>query len=157
VDATPTSSWLRWRYHYPQAEFPYARLREENARRGRGDPEFELIDTGIFDGGRYWQIEAEYAKAAPRDLCLRLRIRNPGPDAAERHVLPTLWSRNSWSWQRGSRRPAIRAATAPDARGEACMVAEEALLGRLRLTAGPDPSGRAPELLFCENETNFPR
>src|SRR5262249_9505319 len=70
VDATPTSSWLRWRYHYPQAEVPYAWLREENARRGKADREFELIDTGVFDGGRYWEVAADYAKVSPRDICL---------------------------------------------------------------------------------------
>ena len=71
LDATPTASWLRWRYHYPQAEFPYVRLREENARRTRDDPEFELLDTGIFDGDRYWQITADYAKAAPDDILIQ--------------------------------------------------------------------------------------
>ena len=110
VDATPTASWLRWRYHYPQAEFPYARLREENAKRGKADREFELVDTGVFDGNRYWQITADYAKAAPRDVCLRIRIRNAGPEAAELHVLPTLWFRNRWSWDAGSPKPGIRAA-----------------------------------------------
>jgi hypothetical protein len=157
VDATPTSSWLRWRYHYPQAEFPYARLREENAKRGKGDREFELVDTGIFDDARYWQIEADYAKAAPRDLCLRLRIRNAGPEAAELHVLPTLWFRNRWSWEEESSRPVIRAETPDDAKGTASALAEEEALGSLRLAAGPDPSGRAPALLFCDNETNVPR
>jgi len=157
VDATPTASWLRWRYHYPQAEFPYARLREENATRGKGDREFELVDTGIFDGGRYWQIEAEYAKAAPRDLCLRLRIRNAGPEAAELHVLPTLWFRNRWSWEEEGVRPSIRAETPDDAMGTAGALAEEEKLGTLRLAAGPDPAGRAPALLFCDNETNVPR
>ncbi|MFI5215253.1 MAG: glucosidase [Candidatus Limnocylindria bacterium] len=156
LDATPTASWLRWRYHYPQAEFPYARLREENARRGKRDREFELIDTGVFEGNRYWQIEADYAKAAPRDLCLRLRIRNAGPEAAELHVLPTLWFRNRWSWEQGSPRPSIHAAPGGTA-GVATAIAEEALLGRWRLTAGPDPLGRRPGLLFCENESNAPR
>ena len=72
IDATPTASWLRWRYHYPQAEFPYARLRQENARRNKDEPEFELIDTGIFEADRYWQITAEYAKGAPDDVCARI-------------------------------------------------------------------------------------
>src|SRR5215467_6541238 len=89
VDATPTASWLSWRYHYPQSEFPYARLRKENAQRSRHDPEFELGDTGIFDGDRYWQIVAEYAKATPFDVCVRIRIRNAGPAASELDVLPT--------------------------------------------------------------------
>ncbi len=157
VDGTPTASWLRWRYHYPQAEFPYTHLREENAKRSKADREFELADTGIFDGDRYWQIEADYAKATPNDLCLRLRIRNAGPEAAELHVLPTLWFRNTWSWEAGSPRPSIDAATSPDAARIASAIAEHAELGRWRINAGPDPAGRAPTLLFCENETNMER
>jgi len=152
VDATPTSSWLAWRYHYPQAEFPYARLREENARRGKRDREFELADTGIFDGGRYWQILVDYAKATPRDVCIRIRARNAGPDAAELHVLPTLWFRNRWSWEDGAARPVIRVADGP-----ATAIAEEESLGTWRLAAGPDPAGAPPRLLFCENETNGAR
>ena len=158
VDATPTSSWLHWRYHYPQAEFPYARLRQENARRGKRDREFELVDTGVFAEDRYWQIEAQYAKAAPDDVCLRLRIRNAGPDAAELHVLPTLWFRNRWSWDPGSPRPQLRADPTPDAElGSVSAIAQEGRLGTWRLSAGPHPDGRAPELLFCENDTNLRR
>jgi len=151
VDATPTASWLRWRYHYPQAEFPYARLLEENRRRGRSDREFELADTGVFDGDRYWQIEADYAKAAPDDVCVRLRIRNAGPDAAELHALPTLWFRNRWSWERVPR-PRLRAGAQP-----CTAIADEEKLGRWKLAAGPDPAGGMPELLFCENDTNLRR
>ena len=157
ADATPTASWLRWRYHYPQAAFPYDRLREENARRSQADREFELIDTGVFDDDRYWQIEAAYAKADPQDLCLRLRVRNAGPEAAELHVLPTLWFRNRWSWERDVVKPAIRAATPDAASGAAGAIAEDEVLGRWCLAAGPDPDGDAPALLFCENETNAPR
>lgn len=156
VDATPTASWLRWRYHYPQAQFPYERLREENARRGAGEREFELVDTGVFDGGRYWQITADYAKAAPRDLCLRIRVRNAGPEAAQLHVLPTLWFRNRWAWEEGIARPRVSGA-ANQAHGTATAIAEEELLGRWRLVAGHDPAGCAPELLFCDNDTNMPR
>jgi len=156
LDATPTFSWLRWRYHYPQSEFPYARLRQENARRGRADPEFELADTGVFEGDRYWQITADYAKAAPHDLCLRIRLRNAGPDAAPLHVLPTLWFRNRWSWESGEPRPQVRVAP-QSADGVAAAVAEAAGLGCWRLIAGPDSLGRAPTLLFCENETNTAR
>ena len=103
ADATPTASWLSWLYHYPQAAFPYARLREENAKRSRKEREFELCDTGIFDDGRYWKIWVEYAKAAPFDLCIRIRVRNVGPEAAKLVVLPTLWYRNTWSWDIGAR------------------------------------------------------
>jgi hypothetical protein len=156
ADATPTASWLSWRYHYPQSEFPYARLREENARRSKQDREFELIDAGAFDDDRYWQIVVDYAKAAPHDLCVRIEIRNAGPEAAELHVLPTLWFRNRWSWGDDIQRPSIK--VAPSGRGEqAIAIAEDADLGRWRLVAGPDPAGRPPELLFCENETNAAR
>ena len=156
VDATPTSSWLRWRYHYPQQAFPYQRLVEENARRGRTEPEFELADTGVFDQDRYWAVEVDYAKAAPRDLCIRIRVTNSGPDADEIHVLPTLWFRNRWAWGDGVPRPSLHCAAAAGA-GRAAVVAEEERCGRWRLTGGPQPDGRAPRLLFCENETNAPR
>jgi hypothetical protein len=152
-DATPTGSWLRWRYHYPQAEFPYALLRQQNAKRGKNEPEFELIDSGIFEGDRYWQITANYAKASPDDICMRLGVRNAGPDSAELHVLPTLWFRNRWSWETGIKRPVIRA-TADDGSGTVGVIAEEESLGQWRLVAGPDPAGKPPSLLFCENETN---
>jgi hypothetical protein len=155
TDGTPTASWLRWRYHYPQAEFPYARLVEESRRRGCEDREFELLDTGVFDGDRYWQIEVDYAKAAPDDVCVRLRARNAGPEPAPLHVLPMLWFRNTWSWEEGAPRPSLRALPAVDA--TARLLAEEPRLGRWVLAAGPGPSGASPELLVCENETNFPR
>ena len=142
LDSTPTHSWLRWRYMYPQAEFPYERLRAENARRGRDEPEFELADTGIFDDGRYWEITVDYAKASPEDLLVRISARNAGPDAATLDVLPTLWFRNTWSWGLD---PAV-----PSIRGErGSLVAEHRDLGRRVLAA----SG-SPEALFCDNETN---
>ena len=80
LDCTPTHSWMRWRYAYPQAEFPYEQLIAENARRDRQAPEYELIDTGVFDGGRYWDVTVDYAKAAPDDICLRVQVRNAGPE-----------------------------------------------------------------------------
>lgn len=98
LDATPTSSWLRALYKYPQAEFPYAKLREENRRRSRDDREYELLDTGVLDGGRYFDVEAVYAKAGPDDVCIEITVANRGPEPAELHVLPTLWFRNTWSW-----------------------------------------------------------
>src|SRR5271169_2132887 len=100
LDSTPTHSYLRALYKYPQEEFPYARLVEENRRRGRREPELDLADTGIFDGSRYFDVLAEYAKAAPDDLLIRITIANRGPEAAPLHVLPTLWFRNTWSWGR---------------------------------------------------------
>src|SRR5471030_2617938 len=98
LDATPTSSWLRALYKYPQGEFPYERLRAENRRRGRGEPEFELLDSGAFDDGRYFDVFAEYAKAGPNDLLIQITVANRGPEPAALHVLPTLWFRNTWSW-----------------------------------------------------------
>ncbi len=154
LDATPTYSWLRWRYHYPQAEFPYERLRQENAKRTREQPEFELLDTGVFDGDRYWQITADYAKAAPDDVLIRITARNAGPEPAELHILPTLWFRNRWSWEDGVPKPVIRDAS--DETGSV-VIAEDEKLGAWKLAAGPDPTGRPPTLLFCDNETNVPK
>ena len=156
ADATPTACWLSWIYHYPQAAFPYARLREENARRSRNEREFELSDTGIFDEGRYWKIGVEYAKVAPFDLCIRIRIRNVGPEAAKLVVLPTLWYRNRWSWEVGAKRPVI-VAEQSGAADVSCANAVDETGERWRLAAGPDPRGALPELLFCENETNMAR
>jgi Mannosylglycerate hydrolase MGH1-like glycoside hydrolase domain len=152
ADATPTASWLRWRYHYPQAAFPYAQLRAENARRSATDREYELEDTGIFDDDRYWQIGVDYAKASPLDMCVRIRVRNAGPEAAELHILPTLWFRNRWSWDVDAPRPVIRAADG--APGTVGAVAEAHGGSAWRLDAGPDPDGRAPARLFCENDSN---
>ncbi len=144
LDSTPSHSYLRWRYHYPQAPFPYEDLVRENGLRGRLDPEYELLDTGVFDHG-YWEIEAEYAKAEPDDLCIRLRVRNVGSSEATLHVLPTLWYRNLWSWDAGTGRPAIEAH--PDG-----LTATSPLSGTYVLAASGDP-----EPLFCENETNTRR
>ncbi|MBK1646451.1 glucosidase [Thiocapsa imhoffii] len=155
TDGTPTASWLAWRYHYPQAAFPYQRLRDEAACRGRHDPEFELGDTGIFDEGRYWQIIAEYAKASPFDLCVRIEVHNAGPDAATLEVLPTLWFRNRWSWGENEQRPVIVAGPVADASLQ--VMADDPHGGRWILTAGASPDGTLPEPLFCENETNTAR
>jgi hypothetical protein len=145
LDSTPTHSWMRWRYMYPQAEFPYARLVEENARRTRNEPEFELVDTGIFDDGRYWEITADYAKASPEDIVIRITVRNAGPDTATIDVLPTLWFRDTWSWGIDDHKPSIRA----DGGG---LVAEHERLGSYTLTG----SG-SPDALFCDNVTNDAR
>jgi hypothetical protein len=144
LDSTPTHSCMRWRYMYPQAPFPYEQLLEENARRGRLDPEYELVDTGIFDGGRYFEITADYAKAGPEDLLVELSVRNHGPDPAELHLLPTLWFRNTWAWDDDHHRPEISAEGGS-------LRASHHLLGRRRLDASP---GAAP--LACDNETNNP-
>jgi hypothetical protein len=145
LDSTPTHSWMRWRYHYPQAAFPYESLIEENARRDRNEPEFELLDTGVFDGDRYWQITVEYAKATPEDVLMRIHARNAGPAAATLHVLPTLWFRNTWSWTPGTPRPQLRA-------DGSAIVADHPTLGRHTLCGDG-----APEALFCDNESNTRR
>jgi len=144
LDSTPTHSWMRWRYMYPQSEFPYGRLVEENGRRGKHEPEFELVDTGIFEDG-YWEITADYAKASPEDLLVRISVRNAGPETATLHVLPHLWFRNTWSWGIDDRKPSL---SVQDGR----IVAEHHTLGT-RYLAG---AGGA-EALFCENETNGAR
>ena len=98
LDALPSHAWNRWRYHYPQREFPYGDLVAENARRGKLDPEYELLDTGAFDDDRYWIVEVDYAKADPHDLLMTVRVTNAGPEADTLHVLPTAWYRNTWAW-----------------------------------------------------------
>src|SRR5207249_33470 len=152
LDSTPTHSYLKALYKYPQAEFPYARLVEENRRRGKADPEFELVDTGVFDGGRYFDIFAEYVKASPNDILIRITAANRGPEAALLHLLPTLWFRNTWLWgdrhETYDRKPLLRQTVA------GAVVADHPTLGRFRFLAAPGPAGRPPSLLFTENETN---
>src|SRR3954464_1442516 len=97
VDATPTHSWMQWRYRYPQQAFPYDELRAENARRSRTEPEYELSDTGVLEQG-FWDISVDYAKASPTDVAIRLTVRNAGPQRRSLAVLPTLWFRNTWAW-----------------------------------------------------------
>src|SRR6187455_2357829 len=107
LDSTPTHSYMKFLYKYPQAEFPYTRLVEENRRRGKRDAEFELVDTGIFDENRYFDIVIEYAKAGPDDILIRIEATNRGTDAALLHILPTLWFRNTWSWGLDARKPRL--------------------------------------------------
>src|SRR5712692_4989775 len=110
LDSTPTHSYMKYLYKYPQAAFPYGRLVQENRQRDRRAPEFELIDTGAFDADRYFDVVVEYAKAAPDDVLVRITATNRGPEAAELHLLPTLWYRNTWSWDTGGpERPTLRA------------------------------------------------
>lgn len=151
-DATPSHSWLNFRYHYPQAEFPYQQLIDENARRGLTDPEYELIDTGVFDDDRYWVVDVDYAKAAPTDIYIRIRVTNAGPDAETLHVLPQVWFRDTWSWGRRHRRPEVRQVTRPD--GSRTIVAEHWRAGVYHLEAAAAPSGEQPTPLFCDNATN---
>jgi hypothetical protein len=152
LDAAPTGSYLKALYKYPQAEFPYARLVEEARRRTRDDPEYELADTGVFDDSRYFDVLTEYAKTSPDDILIRITVTNRGPEAATLHLLPTLWFRNTWSWGRGDDEYPPKPAVAPGDRGS--LVAEHATLGRFALALGPNPAGKAPQLLFTDNETN---
>jgi hypothetical protein len=153
LDATPTSSWLQWRYHYPQARFPYEQLVAENARRGRDKPEFELVDTGVFAEGRFFAVTVTWAKAGPEDICWLIQATNHGPGTAPLDILPTAWFRNLWSWEPGIAKPNITATTAP--KGSAArLVLECDRLGTMALVGGPGQDGATPERLVCDNETN---
>jgi hypothetical protein len=145
LDATPTHSYLKMLYKYPQREFPYAWLVEENARR-KGDsrqPEFELLDTGIFDDDRYWDVFVEYAKAGPDDLLMLVTVHNRGPETATVHLLPQLWFRNTWSWSTGTPKPSLRAAS------KQTIEATHGELGAYQLRCDGEPT-----FLFTANETN---
>jgi hypothetical protein len=156
LDSTPTHSWMQALYKYPQAAFPYDRLLTENRRRGRDEPEFELLDTGVFDGERYCDVLATYAKAGPNDLCLELRVANRGPDPATLHVLPTLWFRNTWSWGRTDEDDT---ATKPGLRliSPTRVQCDHGSLGRMLLEVESAPDGQPIDWLFTENETNVAR
>jgi hypothetical protein len=144
LDSTPTHSWMRWRYHYPQAEFPYDDLLTTNRALGKLDGEYELVDTGVFADDRFWVVTVDYAKAAPDDLLMRVTVENRGPEAAQIDVLPTFWFRNTWAWGQAGKEqpPTIRR----DANG---AVAEHHTAGRLSLTSDGEP-----RVLFCDNDTN---
>ena len=163
LDSTPTHSYMRYLYKYPQLEFPYQRLVEENRWRGAEEPEYELLDTGIFDDDRYFDVFVEYAKSGPEDICIRIEACNRGPDAAPIHILPQLWFRNTWSWAPAGRaEPTIQpgpstaafvslhaddsAAPPPDNLMFEYRLGDRYLYG--------DPSG---SLLFTDNETNWKR
>jgi hypothetical protein len=151
LDAVPSHTWNRWRYHYPQAAFPYEDLRRENGRRGKLDPEYELLDTGAFDSDRYWIVEVHYAKADPGDVLMSVQVTNAGPDPDTLHVLPTAWFRNTWSWDVDSPRPGL------ESTGADSVAVHHPFLGDLELLAAPGPDGASPSALFCENETNSER
>jgi hypothetical protein len=156
IDSTPTHSYLKALYKYPQREFPYARLLAENQRRTRFDTEFELLDTGIFDSSRYFDVFAEYAKHGPDDILIRLTVTNRGPEAATLHLLPTLWFRNTWTWssthEGSSIKPSIRVGKGPGR-----LETFHPTLGNYQLAIGGGPDGRQPAVLFTENETNQQR
>ena len=155
LDSTPTHSYMKYLYKYPQAAYPYEDLVRTNAKRSREEMEYELLDTGVFDEDRYFDVFVEYAKAGPEDILVRITAFNRGPDAAELHLLPTLWFRNDWaSWiteaNRAREKPDLRQIDAPS--GESALVATHRLLGDFVLSC----EGGAP-LLFTDNSTNNDR
>jgi hypothetical protein len=157
LDATPTSSWLRWLYKYPQAPFPYEQLTAVNQRRGLTEPEYDLVDTGVFDDDRYFDVVLTYAKAGPDDICIEIAATNLGPDPAELHLLPTVWFRNTWAWGRDDRRPnlgieggAIR--TEHDLLGTHWLLVDDT-----EPTAGDGDGSSGGQWLVCDNETDTRR
>ncbi|HYM13624.1 MAG TPA: glucosidase, partial [Bryobacterales bacterium] len=150
LDSTPTHSYMKYLYKYPQAEFPYARLVEENRRRAgqwpRRDPEFELADTGVFDDDRYFDVFVEYAKETFEDICIKITVVNRGPAAAALELLPAIWFRNTWSWAAGLPRPRLWKSA------DGVIECEHPEVGRRKLFC-ENPG----ELLFTENETNYER
>jgi hypothetical protein len=143
LDGTPTHSYMRMLYKYPHAAFPYGWLVEENRRRGQGDPEFELMDTGVFDGDRYFDVVIEYAKASPEDILCCVTVTNHGPEAATLHVLPQLWARNIWSWKPIPERPYL------SGHSDGSVSTFHPNLPAMQFTCDG-----AHEFLFCENDTN---
>lgn len=148
LDSTPTHSYMKYLYKYPQAAFPYAQLVEENRLRGKQDREFELIDTGVFDENRYFDIYVEYAKETPEDILVRISVANRGPGPAEIHLLPTVWFRNTWSWGKGDPKPRLKKCQ----ESPAVVELTEPTYGK-RWLVGEG----SPDLLFTENETNHHR
>ena len=152
LDSTPTHSYMKALYKYPQAEYPYARLVSENQYRSRNLPELELVDTGVFDRNRYFDVFAEYAKAAPDDILIRITIANRGPTLATIYVLPTLWFRNTWTWgsefEGGWPKPQMSL----DENNQ--VIAEHLTLGRYQLAAESSSPGKSVRWLFTENESN---
>jgi hypothetical protein len=154
LDSTPSHSYMKYLYKYPQMEFPYAKLVEENRRRDKSQPEFELLDTGVFDEDRYFDVFVEYAKADIEDILIKTTVTNRGPEAADLRVLPTIWFRNTWSWGNRARRPKLhKARPAPNP-------VIELNLSQLNQTQSDIRwlhCEGSPELLFTENETNARR
>ena len=153
LDSTPTHSYMRYLYKYPQAAFPYDDLKETNSRRGREEMEYELLDTGVFDDDRYFDVFVEYAKAGADDILVRITAVNRGPDPAELHLLPTLWFRNNWSsWlAEPAEKPGLTQVEGPA--GVSTVAATHPELGTYNLYC----AGEVSSLLFTENETNNDR
>ena len=150
VDSTPTHSYMKYLYKYPQTEYPYGDLIETNKRRGRNDTEYELMETGVFDEDRYFDVFVEYAKRAAEDVLVQIRVENRGPEPAAIHLLPSLWFRNTWTWWPGTTKPSLKQLRNED--GWKVVVASHAQLGERYLYC----EGDVP-LLFTENETNNER
>jgi hypothetical protein len=154
LDSTPSHSYMKYLYKYPQAEFPYAKLVEENRRRDRHQPEFELLDTGVFDEDRYFDIFVEYAKADVEDILIKITVTNRGPEAANLRVLPTIWFRNTWSWGNDPPRPRLHEARpAPNP----AIELNPSETNQLRSDTRWVHCEGSPQLLFTENETNAQR
>ena len=150
LDSTPTHSYMKYLYKYPQAAYPYGDLIETNRRRNRGDMEYELLDTGIFNEDRYFDVFVEYAKQSPEDILIQISVVNRGPEPATLHVLPTLWFRNTWTWWPGTPKPSLKQVSGQ--KGAQAVAASHADLGERYLYC----EGDVP-LLFTENETNNER
>jgi hypothetical protein len=150
LDSTPTHSYMKYLYKYPQDEFPYWNLIETNSRRNRNDMEYELLDTGIFNDNRYFDVFVEYAKQTPEDILIQISVANRGPDAAKLHVLPTLWFRNNWTWWPSTQKPSLKEISGP--KGLGAIAANCAGLGTRYLYCEEDVA-----LLFTENESNNQR
>jgi len=151
LDSTPTHSYMRFLYKYPQAEFPYANLVEENRRRGKTEHEYELLDTGVFDEDRYFDVFIEYAKATPEDILIRIDVINRGPETATLDLLPTIWFRNTWSWG-GDEQERPRLHRGQHVKNSSVTQLCHHYYGHRWLFCQGDP-----ELLFTENETNVER
>jgi hypothetical protein len=149
LDSTPTHSYMKYLYKYPHAEFPYGQLVSENRQRGKNQPEYELMDTGVFNDDRYFDVFVEYAKADVEDILIKITVSNRGPDAANLRLLPTAWFRNDWAWGEGNAEPRLQQASrVPDP----VIVLDHPDSGKRWLHCEG-----SPELLFTENETNARR
>ncbi|EDO39865.1 predicted protein [Nematostella vectensis] len=152
LDSTPTHSYMKALYKYPQEEFPYCQLIEVNKNRTHVDPEFELLDTGIFEDNKYWDVQVEYVKSSPNDILINLTLTNRGPDTATLHVLPTLWYRNTWIW--GCKHNGFTGKPFMVETNPGTAECNHGGCGKFVFVADVDPSGNLPEFLFTENETN---
>jgi hypothetical protein len=155
LDATPTHSYCKGLYKYPQAEFPYADLIAENGRRSHLQPEYELVDTGIFDKNRYFDVQVEYAKGSIKDILIKVTISNRGPDQADLVFLPTLWYRNTWAWGNIAEECLIEPRISIARPGT--LSATHEVMGEYEMTFDKGPDGELPEFLFTNNETNTQR